>query len=65
MPKGVWVAVLAQALEKPLDVVTRDKNLARVATIKWVLRAVKCLCNVACLSVASNHICLNTMQKSP
>jgi len=35
----------------------KGQNPVRVATTKWASKAVKCLCSVACPSVASNLIC--------
>lgn len=34
----------------------KGQNPVQAATTKWVLKAVKCLCNAVCQSVASSRI---------
>ena len=54
MPSAVLVAALAADLVKQVVVVTKVKKAVLVDTIKLVLKAVKCLYNVACQNGALN-----------
>ncbi len=46
---------IGSGLGKTAAVDTKVKNPARVATTRWVSKAVKCLCSVACPSAVSNR----------